>query len=40
MVLSTGVSETEWLPQIGLPRHKGYNAGRTRIPDVIQLGGG
>ena len=38
LVLFTGGAKTERLPLTGLPRHKDYNSGQTRIPDAIQHG--
>ena len=38
--MSAGGAEIEWIPRTGLPCHKGYNAGRTCLPDAVQCGGG
>ena len=39
MGMSEGGDEAERLPWDGLPRHEGYNAGQTRVPDAVQCGG-
>ena len=38
-MLSCG-AKAERLPRAGLPRHKGFNTGRTCVPDAVQHGGG
>ena len=37
--MTAGGAEAERLPRSGLPRHKGYNAGRICVPDDVQSGG-
>ena len=39
MGLSADGAKAEHIPHTGIPCHKGYNAGRNRIPDAVQRSG-
>ena len=39
MGMPAGGAKAERIPRAGLPQHKGYNAGRTCVPDTVERGG-